>query len=423
MNNNIGKNGLILLLAGFYLGIMLVAASPSQAKWWVFGKKDDTPEFSSLKFNTVNVENVDQEIALSKEDLVNGMITVRGRTEVGDGEVGKVEISLDGGEKWQKATLGDRGLFTFEIKPEIDRQYDFRIKALSTTGKMNDIEDHSFTFMVGARPSSDEVKKVFLEMLRLYMAEDRIGFMALVHPDFEGDRAALEDAISDDFSYFDNIRIEPNITRVVSFDGNYEVYFTFNRQLQSANSGQLLKDNAASSMTFARGSGFKLFEMAAPLIFGLSNVRDLATSVTEESVGQQVIMVDENGNAGTGTLSEDIRDSGDTADAEHVTLQNFEGYFIATGMIANDFNADIFFEHNIFFIGNGSSWVQMPNGSFASATSAPNETYMPFNGPDLENGTTFAVKLSDGSYAIVGVDQLNAPDSVVISIKYPVPGP
>ena len=419
MNNRIRKNGFILLLVACYLGVMMLTATPSEAKWWIFGKSDNTPEFASIKFNSISVEDVDEQITLGREDLVSGEITIRGRAELSDGVIGKVEISLDGGETWHKAVLGDRGMFTLEFKPELEQEYDFRIKALSTAGKSSDLEDHSFTFLVGAMPSTENIKTAFNELLRLYMAEDHAGFMRLVHPDFVGDLAALDDAISDDFLFFDNIRIEPNITRIVPFDGNYELYFTFNRQVQVANSGQLLKDSAASSMTFARGSGFLLYEMAAPLIFGVSNPAEVATNVTEESIGSDVLDCNNDGDCGLAEQGDDTEISGGSS--ETATLAHGQGIFLATGALAV-FDGDIMFETNIFFMNNNASWAAMANGSFDTATQAPAGPYE-FSPAPATTGSTFAVKLGDGTYAIVEVDQLTGTPACVINYKYPVSGP
>jgi hypothetical protein len=136
---------------------------------------------------------------------------------------------------------------------------------------------------------------VFKELLRHYMDENRFAFMELVSEDFEGDLDALEDAIQDDFRFFNNIIIRPSITRTIGRDNEYEINFIFYRRVQSANSGEIFTDNAATTMNFrAEEGGVKLISMAAPLIFGLSNVTEVATSVDNDAVGDRVIAVDPN---------------------------------------------------------------------------------------------------------------------------------
>lgn len=292
---------------------MLLSWNPvtTQAAWWSFGAADDIPEISDLKFNNVALDHVDGQMILGRDALENGRITVRGLAEVGDGKIGKVELSFDGGQNWQPTKLGSNGLFIYEnFQPTLDREYEFHIRALTTTGKNSPPEENHFFFTVTSRDETQIVRQAFLNLIKLYAAENRAGFIALVSPEFEGNLSELEDAIEDDFRYFDNIRIEPNIVRIIQFDGKYEVYFTFNRQLQSTRSGRLLKDSAASTATFSRvGEQFMLHEMAAPLIFGLSNPTELATSVTEESVGQEVIVVSESGDVGTTTQAATVEDA------------------------------------------------------------------------------------------------------------------
>jgi hypothetical protein len=277
-----------------FVALLILAAGQADARWWEFGRADDEPVVTELMFNQVDVAYAEDVVVLSREDLgAGGMLIVRGRADVGRGLIGLVEVSLDGGETWQRATLGDRGRFTFELRPELERQYAFRVRAITTVGKMSDEQEHSFTLRVTTADLQEEVRQAFLALLRAYMEENRSAFMDGVSRDFEGNLSALEDAVTDDFRYLDNIRIEPQISRVGRFGQSHEVYFTFNRRVQSSRTGQILSDAAASMAGFVReGEGFRLTRLAAPLIFGLSGGEDVATSVTMESVDKPVITLD-----------------------------------------------------------------------------------------------------------------------------------
>lgn len=303
--------------------LLVLATSPALAAWWEFGRAEGEPAITELKLNRVDVFRAEDLVVLSREDLDAGdMLTLRGRAEVGRGLIGLVEVSLDGGDTWKKATLGERGRFAFEFRPELEREYAFRIRAITTVGQKSDVEDHSFYLKVSAANVQEEVRQAFLALLRAYMEENRSGFMARVSQDFEGNLSALEDAITNDFRYLDNIRIEPNISRVVQFDRTYEVYFTFNRQVQSTRTGQILRDAAASVAGFVReGDGFKLSRLAAPLIFGLSGGADVATSVTEQSVGSTVIVLDPNtGTASTASQGAIVSNGGASVETGSATL-------------------------------------------------------------------------------------------------------
>jgi hypothetical protein len=276
--------------------------SSASAAWWEFGKREGEPAITELKINAIDATRLVDSIALSRDDLVNGIIVVRGKAEVRPGAIGLVEYSIDGGKLWRTATLGDRGVFSFDIRPDTGRGYVLVVRAITTVGRQTDDSDYTYKLSIGTSNSVDDVRKTFQRMLEAYRNKNRTEFMSYVSDDFQGIVSALDEAVSNDFRNFDNIRIEPNITRVSPFSNGFEIYFTFNRQVFATRNGRLLKDAAASTMMFKReGDGFKLVRLAAPLIFGVSNPTDVATSVTNQSVGQQVIVV--NPNTGTATTS------------------------------------------------------------------------------------------------------------------------
>jgi hypothetical protein len=268
--------------------------------WWEFGRREGEPVITELRVNTVDATRLVDNVVLSREDLVSGVVTIRGRAEVRQGVIGLVEYSIDGGRTWRTATLGDRGMFVIELKPDVGRSYAVTVRAITTVGKQTDDADYSFKLEVGTGNTTEEVRSTFLRMLEAYRGKNRSEFMRYVSDDFEGIVSALDEAVSNDFRNFDNIRIEPNITRISPFGGGFEIYFTFNRQVYSTRNGRLLKDAAASTMMFRReAQGYRLTRLAAPLIFGVSNPTDVATSVTTQSVGQQVITVNPTTGAAT----------------------------------------------------------------------------------------------------------------------------
>ncbi len=154
-----------------------------------------------------------------------------------------------------------------------------------------------WSFSSDAVEERSEAGLVFEELIKRYATKDRSGFMQLVSRDFAGNMTALDSALSDDFRFLESIRIRPTIQRIVDYDGKCSIYFSFNRQVRSIRGGQIFQDQAVTSLTLIREvDGFKLYEMASPVIFGLSDSTSLATFVTNESVGKEVITVDRDGN-------------------------------------------------------------------------------------------------------------------------------
>ncbi len=411
--------------------LALLAAAPVQAAWWEFGRADGEPVITDLRFNRADVLRAEDRVVLTREDLDNGVLTLRGRAEVRRGLIGLVEISLDGGQKWLRTTLGERGLFTHELRLDLERDYEFRIRAITTTGQKSDVEAHSFTLRLSAANPQEEVRRAFMELLRAYMAEDRAGFMRLVSKDFEGNESALEDAISDDFRYLDNIRIEPQISRVAQFDRSYEVYFNFNRQVQSSRSGQILRDSAASVAGFVReGEGFKLSRLAAPLIFGLSGASEVATSVTAESVGRTVITLDpRTGIVHTGTqgaLPGGSSSSVETGSATLFASNNpctafaFDGgdTFPGQDCLGAFPDGDLRIEFNLMFLRAGNQ-AQLLGSGFDATSQAPAGGYG--GGPFVvAAGHVYAFQLLSGKYAILEITGVShvGPGQNNISIRY-----
>jgi hypothetical protein len=275
--------------------IQLLAISTAMAAWWEFGRREGEPAITEIKINAIDATRLVESVVLSRDDLINGAVVVRGRAEVRPGAIGLVEYSVDGGKTWRQATVGDRGMFSFDMKPEVGRSYVFVVRAITTVGRQTDDNEYTYKLSVGTSNSIEEVRTTFLRMLEAYRSKNRTEFMRYVSDDFQGIVSALDEAISADFRNFDNIRIEPNITRVSPFASGFEIYFTFNRQVYATRNARLLKDAAASTMMFKReGGGYKLVRLAAPLIFGVSSPTDVATTVTTQSIGQQVIVVNPN---------------------------------------------------------------------------------------------------------------------------------
>lgn len=396
--------------------------SAGQAAWWEFGRSDGEPVFTDLKFNRIDVARAEDRVVLTREDLESGLLTLRGRAEVRRGLIGLVEFSLDGGQKWVQATLDERGAFTSELRLELERDYDFRIRAITTTGQKSDEQDHSFLLKISALNPQDEVRKAFMQLLQAYMQENRSAFMRMVSRDFEGNESALEDAITDDFRYLDNIRIEPQISRVAQFDKSYEIYFTFNRQVLSTRTGKVLRDSAASTVSFVReGDGFKLSRMAAPLIFGLSGASELATSVTAQSVGTSVITVDpKTGVASTGAQAStpaappapaSTVESGSAvlfASNNPCTAFSFDGGDTYPGQNCTGAfpDGDFRIEFNLMFLRSGNL-AQVLGSGFDSTTQVPASGYGAGPFVNLAVGRVFAFQLLGGNkYALLEITSM-----------------
>ena len=306
--------------------------------------------------------------------------------------------------------------------------------------------------------SEDEVKKAFFAILKAYINEDQGTFMGFIADDFQGNRSALEDAIDDDFRFFNNITISPTISRIVQAGDSFEVDFVFYRKLQSAKTGSVVSDNASSYMLFKRtDDGCKVIAMASPLIFGLSNAEEVATNVDSGAVGKEIIVVDSN--TGSVTKAEQQTTVAETASGNVRTgTESMHSNLIFTGPDSGVGECFIFSSQSIttdsseqiehrahtgdfslfrspnagdpiyFSTANGAMLKDLGSGSLDSVTSVPADssayTYaIPLSGPHVipESGRLYAFKTSAG-YSVIRITSLSAsvtsPISSVVDVTF-----
>jgi hypothetical protein len=286
----------------------------------------------------------------------------------------------------------------------------FRVRAISTTGVSTGPEDHDFHLMVTSADGTAEAKALFRKLLDAYQNKDRTGFMKLVSDSFEGDISALDDALTSDFRWLDSIAIQTNVSRVVSNTGLFELYFTYNRQVRSTRSGQFIKDSAASTVGFRRGTGgMKLVRMSAPLIFGVSDTGYIATSVTNQAVGQNVLVIDPyTGNSSTQAQGEK---PASTAETGTKTLGPGQSYNFDTDSIAsNEFNlmqGDIGspeMPEPFLFLRNNVTWksISCPISSVGSAPAGPYTNTSPVT--NVAANKCYALEIPPGpKYAVIEI--------------------
>ena len=177
--------------------------------------------------------------------------------------------------------------------------------------------------------------------------------------------------------------------------------------------------SAASTVSFVReGDGFKLSRMAAPLIFGLSGASEVATSVTAQSVGAQVLAIDPK----TGTASTGVQSSTPPAPASTVetgsavlfasnnpcTAFAFDGGDTFPGQNCTGAfpDGDFRIEGNLMFLRSGNL-AQVLGSSLGTTTQAPASGYGAGPFFNLGVGQVFAFQLLGGNrYGILEISSV-----------------
>lgn len=397
------NRSLVALLLG--LACMLFSQFAA-AQWWRFGADAGEPVFTDLLFNQVNALRVERSLQFSPGDLDGGKVIVRGRAEVAQGAIGRVEASLDDGLSWVEVPFSDRGMFAFEFAPQFEQPYRFKLRALSTTGQASNDSEHAFEFRLVRDDSRALAEAAFEQLLERYMARDRAGFMAMVSRDFIGNETALDSALSNDFRFFDAIRIRPTVQRMAAADDRWTIYFLFNRQVRSVRTGQLLQDQANTSVTLVReGDGYKLHELAAPLIFGVSDPGNLASFVTDESIGTDVLVLDRDGNVVTQPQGQATEGTPSNVRTGSFALNPGFGYsFLSRQVLAHSSTTAFEFDgsDSLSNFGGETEGGQTLSGvtSLDAVTSVPADMPEWWGDTTAVIGRVYALKLVDGTYVI-----------------------
>jgi hypothetical protein len=290
------------------LSLLLFWSAAADAKWWIFGKSEEPVSIEYLYINQIAFEQSDKQVFLFKEFLTSGMVDIRGRALVSNGAVGAVKVSLDDRKSWQDAKLSSGGSFEFKFKPEEGKTYDFYIQVIDTLGKTNNVEETHKVIQLTDQNIRALIKQILDEMAAAYMAENPIAFMRHVSEKFAGDELNLDYAIRRDFNFFDNIQLILNISNIaIGSRGTIYVSITYSRFLISTRSGLPLRDSGLTDFIFVQKEGQpKLYAMKIPLIFGVSDPRNVATGTVVSPQNNQTLYVDDQGNADVLPLGEVI---------------------------------------------------------------------------------------------------------------------
>ncbi len=281
----------------FSLFLLLIGSTTVEAKWWIFGQSQDEVATRFIYLNDISYDELGEQVTLYRDMLPAGRVEIRGRGQSGKNRIGAAEVSLDGGQSWQKIDLSRDGSFHFRFTPEINREYDLALRLLDTSGKSNEVDDTRKKLTVSDRDIQSIIREALNAMITAYQFENAQDFMKYVDPDFAGDSVILESAIRKDFTILDQIEMRYTLNSVVSGSGD-KVFaaISFNRQVTVARNGDVLKDKGETEFTFTlTGDKAKVSAMKNPLIFGLSERESVAQGDVNQPNNEGNLIVPDDG--------------------------------------------------------------------------------------------------------------------------------
>jgi len=382
------KRSVILLAAALSL-----SATPSQAKWWIFGKSNEAVSLKYLYFNGVASEDSGAKLTFYRSLLKGGGLQVTGRAMAGQGSIGYVRLSFDGKKTWNDAKLADNGAFEYVFTPEPGKAYDFYLEAADTAGKANEVDATHKELSFSDEDASTQVREALVKLTNAYKAKDVKRFMSLVSPDFTGDSALLERALQHDFSALDNIDLRYSFSNIAAGDkGMIYAAFVFNRFVVLTRTGASSTDSGSTEFVFQPSpKGLLVYRMKNPLIFGISDPDNVAQG---GQTGSTNLTLDDSGNQANIQTSS-IRDHGNGFQqsfnfATETVNEETVGFAVTLGDFALN---------GIFILKTGVQLQDLGVKSITTVTTAPTTGYTA--GGHSALGHCFAFKLSNGTYAVI----------------------
>jgi len=201
------KGWAIVLFFGFMVGI--VRAEP--------------PSISSVWIGDLELKGA-KDVLLSRDDLTpRGEILIEGEAVAYGGNVGKVEVSLDGGRSWQEAEGRERWHYRFVPVPH--RPYDLTLRVTDSNG----VSSHPLVDFGLVRLTYIPVMLVELvqqkaeELALAYMSRDLERYMGLISRDYVNYPRGwmkLKKAIEYDFKSLNNVVLRFTVNQVFRMGGH-----------------------------------------------------------------------------------------------------------------------------------------------------------------------------------------------------------
>lgn len=169
------------------------------------------PELVDIFICKQDIWDIVGTLSLSRDDLVDARVEVRGMAESEVSRIEKVEVSTDDGESWRLAEGKESWRFSF--RPEEDITYTILARATDGLGVMSEVDRFRPVEVVySAITDEDLIRELVRKFALAYEEEDLTGLMALFCEDRYGDYYVTEDSFRDEFSRCTDFSLDLTIT-------------------------------------------------------------------------------------------------------------------------------------------------------------------------------------------------------------------
>ena len=286
--------------------LTLVLAAGAQAGWFIFGKSEGRLKADCLYVNDIAFDEKDAQITLYAIAMKDQTAKIRGRAVTKGADVKAVQVSLDGGLKWEDAKLLDDGAFEYSFTPKANVVYQFRVRTADGAGKQTGLDIYSKAIVLSDKDAMDVVREVVDKLIEAYESEKAKDFMACVSESYAGDDTTLDRALRVDFSMFDQMDLKYAITSIASGPkARLHATIFYERLVIATSTGVTYRDNGTTELAFEMGNnGPLLYSMRKPVLFGVSDQDEVATGRVALGMNSKVLQVTDNGTIKVDSLSD-----------------------------------------------------------------------------------------------------------------------
>jgi len=161
-------------------------------------------EVSNVKIsNKYDIEDIEEQLSLNRDDLINGQIKIAGRTNDGrkGASIKKVEVDVDDGRGWQPAS--GRNRWEYKFRPSANQTYSIAIRVIDTSGEAHESGLEPVEVVYKEAGDRQIVRQIIYEFFNALDEEDIERAMALLAEDFitkpdGGDYEAFRDEQEDE---------------------------------------------------------------------------------------------------------------------------------------------------------------------------------------------------------------------------------
>ncbi|HNV86610.1 MAG TPA: hypothetical protein PKL97_06555 [Candidatus Omnitrophota bacterium] len=363
--------------------------------------------------------NLSGEAVLARDDLKGGRIELNGGLSTMH-RVEKLAISDDGGATWHDLKR-EQG-FAYSFNPVAEKRYEFILK-IWVEGA-SPVELRIFNNLSGVVFRDIDYTKLVLDAVKnisdAYEKQNIGLFSEYISRDFAANRSALEEGVRFDFQMFAEIRLSLYINRIERRGDLFIVDIKWDKTQTPRKQGEQQKTSGQTTFTFIYEDGkMKIRNLRGSLIYAtlspeMAEASGLGQKAVEEirkarEEGKPVQPGSETPEAGGGKAVSKIQTGSFTLSAKSFAHGDdpVDSFIFSTASVVHEsmanFSGD--FRRRDGFVEPNASGGILDLGSMTlnSVSDVPTSGYQGAFSVSAAPGHSYAVKLSNGTYAVVEV--------------------